>query len=105
MAGDVALRPGEEIVDADDVAAALEQLLAQMRTEEPGAAGDENTFFEVASKNPSLSGIRGQSGSASTHRWRAPTTASVFFWPTSPEAIGKLGSFGQAAVRYSLFLG
>ena len=45
--GDVALGAGEEIIDADDVRAPLQQALAQMRAEEAGAAGHENTFFKV----------------------------------------------------------
>jgi hypothetical protein len=34
-------RPGEEVVDAKDVMAVGEQPLAQMRTQESGAAGDQ----------------------------------------------------------------
>ena len=44
---DVALGAGEEIVDADDVVAALQQALAQMRAEEPGPAGHEYPLFEM----------------------------------------------------------
>jgi hypothetical protein len=45
--GDVALGAGEEIVDADEVGASLQQALAQMRTEKSGSAGHENAFFEM----------------------------------------------------------
>ena len=39
---DVVLAAGEEVVDADDVVAFRNQAIAKVRTEEPGAAGDEN---------------------------------------------------------------
>ena len=39
---DVALGAGEEVVDADDVVAAFEQPVAQMRAEKAGAAGDHD---------------------------------------------------------------
>ena len=38
---DVVERAGLEVVDADDAVPALEQRIAQMGTEEAGAAGDE----------------------------------------------------------------
>jgi hypothetical protein len=41
---DVGLLAGEEVVEADDVVALLDESIAQVRAEEPGAAGDENTF-------------------------------------------------------------
>ena len=44
---DIATRPGEIVVDADDAGAALEQSLAQVRAEKPGAARDQHAFFEV----------------------------------------------------------
>ena len=37
--GDVVFRAGEIIVDAENVVAALQQLLAQMRTQKSGATG------------------------------------------------------------------
>ena len=44
---DVLFGPGEIVVQADDVATLGEQAFAQVRTEKAGAAGDENTFFQV----------------------------------------------------------
>ena len=38
---DVAQRTGLEVVDADDVVAAAQQLVAQMRPQEPRATGDK----------------------------------------------------------------
>ncbi len=38
---DVRERAADEVVDADDAMPALEQVVAEMRAEEPGAAGDE----------------------------------------------------------------
>ena len=38
---DVGQRPGLEVVDADHAVAAREQLVAQVRAEEAGAAGDQ----------------------------------------------------------------
>jgi len=47
--GEVVARAREEVVDADDVVAPLEQALAQVGAEEPGAAGDQNAFtHEIA---------------------------------------------------------
>ena len=42
QARDIVLAAGEVIVDAQHVVALGNQALAQMRTEEPGTAGDEN---------------------------------------------------------------
>ena len=39
---DVALRAGEEIVEADDLVASLDQPLAQVRADKAGASGDED---------------------------------------------------------------
>jgi hypothetical protein len=39
---DVSLAAGKVVVDAKDVVAAIQQLLAQMRADEPGASGDQN---------------------------------------------------------------
>ncbi len=39
---DVRLAAGEEVVDAEDVVTFRYQSVAQMRTEEAGAAGDKN---------------------------------------------------------------
>jgi hypothetical protein len=47
--GDVALGASEEVVDADDIAAALQQALAQMRAEKSGPARDEDASLEVHS--------------------------------------------------------
>jgi hypothetical protein len=44
---DIALGPGEEIVDTDDIAARREQALAQMRAEKSGTAGDQDALFEM----------------------------------------------------------
>jgi hypothetical protein len=44
--GDVALPAGEQIVGADDVVAARDESIAEVRAEEAGAAGDENAPFE-----------------------------------------------------------
>lgn len=41
---DVALGAGEQVVQAQHFMALFQQLVAQVRTEEAGAAGDENTF-------------------------------------------------------------
>ena len=38
----IRLLTGEEVVDADDVMAVVDQALAQMRAEKPGAAGHKN---------------------------------------------------------------
>ena len=42
--GDIVLPPGEIIVDAEYVVASGEQAFAQMRSEKPGPAGDEDTL-------------------------------------------------------------
>jgi hypothetical protein len=39
---DVLQRPGQEVVDAHDVTALAQELLAQVRPDEPGPAGDHN---------------------------------------------------------------
>ena len=44
---DILFRAGKIIVQADDVATPGNKTLAQMRTKEAGAAGDENAFFQV----------------------------------------------------------
>src|SRR5262249_2411414 len=44
---DVATRTSEEIINADDDRSVSEQALAEMRTEKPGAAGNQHTFFKV----------------------------------------------------------
>ena len=44
-------RPGDEVVDGDDLVAAVEEPLAQVRAEEAGAAGDDDA-------RPPSSGIR-----------------------------------------------
>ena len=48
---DVALGAGEEIVDADEIGAALQQALAQMRAEKAGPAGHQNALFEMHAKS------------------------------------------------------
>ena len=40
LVGDVLQRPRLEVVDADDAMTLLEQVIAEMRPEETGAAGD-----------------------------------------------------------------
>ena len=40
LVGDVLERPGLEVVDTDDAVPLLEQVIAEMRPEETGAAGD-----------------------------------------------------------------
>ena len=40
LVGDVLQRPGLEVVDADDPMPLLEQVIAEVRPEETGAAGD-----------------------------------------------------------------
>jgi hypothetical protein len=42
--GDVRLLAGEKVVEADHVVPEFHQPLAQMGTEKPGTAGDQNTF-------------------------------------------------------------
>ena len=44
---DVATGAGEEVVDAKHLVAALEQAVGEMRPEEAGAAGDENSALEM----------------------------------------------------------
>jgi len=44
---DVALRAGEEVVDADEVAARRQQAVAQMRAEKSGTAGNQDASFEM----------------------------------------------------------
>src|SRR5262249_19056237 len=51
--GDVALGAGEEIVDADEVGATLQQALAQMRAEKAGTAGHQNALFEMHGESTS----------------------------------------------------
>ena len=63
---DVGLPPGEEVVDADDVVAPLEQSLTQMAAEKPGSAGHENGCHECVLSGvaclPSGKGAEWQSG-------------------------------------------
>src|SRR5206468_11658211 len=44
---DIALRSGEEVVNAEHFVAVLQQPLAQMRAEESGAAGDQDALAGV----------------------------------------------------------
>ena len=44
---DVAPRPGKEIVDADNFRALRQQTVAQMRAEEPGAAGHHDALLQM----------------------------------------------------------
>jgi hypothetical protein len=44
---DIAPGAGEEVIDADEVGAVLEQALAQMRAEKTGTAGHNHTGFEM----------------------------------------------------------
>jgi hypothetical protein len=37
---DIASSPGEEVVDAEDLAASFQQLLAEVRAQKAGASGD-----------------------------------------------------------------
>jgi hypothetical protein len=60
---DVALGAGEEVVDADDIRAPLQQSLAQMRAEEAGPAGHQNALFQMHW------GLRLFSGASCEH-WR-----------------------------------
>ena len=46
----VAAIAGDEVVDADDFVAALEEKLAEMRAEESGAAGDERAAHQTRSR-------------------------------------------------------
>jgi hypothetical protein len=46
--GDVVLRAGEIVVDAQNVMAALQQLLAQMRPEKSGATGYQYALTHFA---------------------------------------------------------
>jgi hypothetical protein len=45
--GDVALAAGVEVVAADDVAALLQQALAEKGAQEPGAARDQDAFAKM----------------------------------------------------------
>jgi hypothetical protein len=49
--GDVALGAGEEIVDTDEIGAALQQALAQMRAEKARPAGHENSLFKMHARS------------------------------------------------------
>jgi hypothetical protein len=42
---DVAAGAGEKIIEANDIGALCQKALAQMRTEEAGAAGHQNTLL------------------------------------------------------------
>jgi hypothetical protein len=44
---DVAARAAEEVVDADDVGAALQQPVAQMRAEEPCTASHQDALLKM----------------------------------------------------------
>ena len=44
---DVALGAGEEVVDAEHLVALLEQAVAEVRAEEAGAAGDEDSLAGI----------------------------------------------------------
>jgi hypothetical protein len=55
---DVTLGAGEEIVDADEIGAALQQALAQMRAEKTGPAGHENAFFKMHARSVHITGLR-----------------------------------------------
>ena len=44
---DVVLGAGEEIVDAEDLVALLQQPVDQVRAEETGAAGDHHAFARI----------------------------------------------------------
>jgi len=44
---DIAPGAGEIIIGADNAGAALEQALAQVRAEKPGAPGHQHAFFQV----------------------------------------------------------
>jgi len=39
--GDVALPPGEKVIETDDIVAVLEETVTEVRTKEAGAAGDK----------------------------------------------------------------
>jgi hypothetical protein len=51
--GDVLTLAGDQVVDADDADALGEQALAQVRSEEAGAAGDDRALHAPASGRPS----------------------------------------------------
>ncbi len=44
---DVLLAPGKEIIDADDIGSALDEVIAEMTSQKAGTASDQNTvhFF------------------------------------------------------------
>jgi hypothetical protein len=44
---DVALRAGEEIIDANDVRAACEQAITEMRAEEASTPGNQYAHFKI----------------------------------------------------------
>lgn len=49
---DVTTRPGEIIIDADDIGALLEQTFAEMGTEKSGSSSDQDTRFEMQPQSP-----------------------------------------------------
>jgi hypothetical protein len=56
---DVAARAGEEVINADEDGAVLEQALAKMRAEKSGAAGHNHAGFEMHIPQP-LERVRNQ---------------------------------------------
>jgi hypothetical protein len=59
---DVVLRAREEVVNAQDLVAALEQVTAEVRAEETGAAGDEDAGAEHAENHLMLGPLIIQQG-------------------------------------------
>ena len=51
---DVTTRPGEIIIDADDIGALLEQTFAEMGTEKSGSSSDQDTRFEMQPQSPRI---------------------------------------------------
>jgi hypothetical protein len=42
---DVGVSPGQQVVDADDRIAAVEQRFREVRSDEPGSAGDDDSLW------------------------------------------------------------
>jgi hypothetical protein len=59
--------PGKEVVSAQDIVPRSEQLLAQMRAEEAGAAGDQDALAQVHDGTSDMArGAEPSSSSSST---------------------------------------
>ena len=83
-------RTGLEIVDADDPVALLEQVIAEIRAEEPGATRDYRRRHRPGmldeAEDTACSALRAAGTGACTRRrpvWRAPTSCAATVTPLS----------------------